>query len=169
MYVMKTDDDYMQIAIDTAIKSRANGGVAIGAVLVDTTTGAVTATGGSMVGPTKDPTAHAEINCIREAAKKLGTDDLFNFTLYSTLEPCHMCLSASAWARIPRLLFGAYRKDVDESLFDIKGDFSDEVEGKRLNLRENLAMTVKGGIFEKECAKLLVAYHELPKHSYKVI
>jgi tRNA(Arg) A34 adenosine deaminase TadA len=159
---------YMQIALKTAKKSHAEGGVAIGAVLVDTATGNVVATGGSMVGPTRDPTAHAEINCIRAAANKFNTDDLFTFTLYSTLEPCHMCLSASAWARIPRLFFGAYRKDVDESLFDIKGDFSDENEGKRMNLRENLSMNVEGGVLEKECAELLVKYHDLPRHTHKV-
>lgn len=79
-----------------------------------------------------------------------------------------MCLSAAAWARIPRVFFGAYRKDVDETLFDIKGDFSDEQEGKRMNLRENLSMQVAGGVLETECAALLATYHELPKHAHGV-
>ncbi|HEV7454079.1 MAG TPA: nucleoside deaminase [Candidatus Saccharimonadales bacterium] len=166
---MQTNEDYMRQAIETAIDSKNRGGVAIGAVLVDDATGEVVATGGSQVGPAKDPTAHAEINCIRAAARQIGSDDLFGLTLFSTLEPCHMCLSASAWARIPRIFFGAYRKDVDETLFDIKGDFSDEQEGKRMNLRENLTMSVIGGVLEDECAHLLAEYHELPKHAHIIV
>ena len=159
----------MSLAIQAAKDSAAKGGVAIGAVIVNSTTGEVSGVGGSQVGPTKDPTAHAEINAIRAAAQKLGSDDLFEYILFSTLEPCHMCLSASAWARIPRIFFGAYRKDVDETLFDIKGDFSDEQEGKRMNLRENLTMQVTGGVLEHECAELLANYHELPKHARSVV
>ena len=155
----------MNLAIEIAVDSQSKGGVAIGAVLVDSASGEVIATGGSNVGVTNDPTAHAEINCIRSAAKLAGSDDLYNLTLYSTLEPCHMCLSASAWARISNVYFGAYKKDVDDTLFDIKGDFSDEEEGKRMNLRENLAMEVIGGVLEAECAQLLATYHELPKHA----
>lgn len=80
-----------------------------------------------------------------------------------------MCLSASAWARIQKIFFGAYRKDVDETLFDIKGDFNDEQEGKRMNLRENLTMEVRGGVLESECAELLAKYHELPKHAHSIV
>ncbi len=162
---MSDHESYMRAAIAAAQQAEASGGVAIGAVLVDNTTGEIIATGGSTVGITKDPTSHAEINAIRAAAGKLHTDDMFGLTLYSTLEPCHMCLSATAWARIPRLYFGAYRKDVDESLFDIKGDFSDEQEGGRMNLRENVAMQVKGGVLEQECAELLASYGDREHHS----
>lgn len=118
-----------------------------------------------MVAVTHDPTAHAEINAIRKVAMLLETDDLFNFTLYSTLEPCHMCLSAAAWARIPRVFFGAYKHDVDANLFDIKGDFSDEVEGKRMNLREKINMNVIGGVNEVACAELLAGHTESPHHA----
>jgi tRNA(Arg) A34 adenosine deaminase TadA len=159
----------MKLAIQAALDSKAQGGVAIGAVLVDIATGKIIAMGGSQVDPTKDPTAHAEINAIRSAARQLDSDDLFGLTLFTTLEPCHMCLSASAWARIPRIFFGAYRKDVDETLFDIKGDFNDEKEGRRMNLRENLTMSVVGGVLERECAELLAKYHELPKHAHSVV
>lgn len=161
----KTDSEYMNQAIEAAKEAKTEGGVAIGAVLVEESTGKILSTGGSLVGVTKDPTAHAEVNCIRSAAKKLGTDDLYDYTLYSTLEPCHMCLSAAAWAKIPRVFFGAYRKDVDASLFDIMGNFSDEDEAARMNLRESLGMKVTGGVLEKECAGLLGQYHDLAKHS----
>jgi tRNA(Arg) A34 adenosine deaminase TadA len=160
---METPETYMQLAVAVALASKKSGGVAIGAILIDNKTGDIIARGESKVGPTKDPTAHAEINCIRGAAKVLNTDNLFSLTLFSTLEPCHMCLSAAAWARITKIYFGSYKKDVDESLFDISGDFSDEIEGDRMNLRENLKMYVIGGILEKECTDLLIGYHD-PHH-----
>jgi tRNA(Arg) A34 adenosine deaminase TadA len=75
-----------------------------------------------------------------------------------------MCLSAAAWAKIPFVYFGAYRKDVDPSLFDTKESVGDETEATNMNLRENLSMQVQGGILEDECAKLLSTYHETPKH-----
>ena len=167
-YSMNSHEEYMKQAIEIANTSKANGGVAIGAILVDSISGSVVSTGGSMVAVTHDPTAHAEINAIRKAAELLEVDDLFSLTLYSTLEPCHMCLSAAAWARIPRVFFGAYRKDVDETLFDIKGDFSDEEEGKRMNLRENIGMSVVGGVCEQACADLLANHYELPHHGVKL-
>jgi tRNA(Arg) A34 adenosine deaminase TadA len=155
----------MRAAIAAAEQAEAQGGAAIGAVLVDNTTGEILATGGSIVGVTKDPTSHAEVNAIRAAAAKLHTDNMYGLTLYSTLEPCHMCLSAAAWARIPRVFFGAYRKDVDESLFDIKGDFSAEQEAGRMNLGENATMQVHGGVCETECAELLANYGDHDHHS----
>ena len=155
----------MNLAIDEAKSSQQNGGVAIGAVLVDANSGQIVSMGRSTVKNSHDPTAHAEINAIREAALKISSDDLFRYTLFSTLEPCHMCLSAAAWARIPQLYFGAYRKDVDTTLFDIKGDFSDEAESIRMNLRENLSMKVVGGVLEEQCADLLAAYHDPPHHT----
>lgn len=161
---MKSHDEYMDDTIKVAQQAKDDGGVAIGAILVDSKSGDIISTGGSMVAVTHDPTSHAEVNAIRKAAELLKSDDLFNFTLYSTLEPCHMCLSAAAWARIPRVFFGAYREDVDETLFDIKGDFSDEDEAKRMNLRENISMTVTGGIRREICAELLANHHEYPRH-----
>jgi len=155
---------YMKLAIQEARGASDKGGVTIGAILVNKQ-GEVIGRGGSMVGPTHDPTAHAEINCIRQASKSAGSSDLYGMILFSTLEPCHMCLSAAAWARIGTVYFGAYRKDVDESLFDIKGDFGDEQEAARMNLRENEVMEVHGGICEDECAELLTGYHERYKHT----
>jgi guanine deaminase len=160
----ESDEYYMHLAVEAAQEARDDGGVAIGAVLVKESSGQIIATGGSIVGINKDPTAHAEVNCIRAASALLKTDDMFDYTLFSTLEPCHMCLSAATWARIPRVFFGAYRKDVDETLFDIKGNFSDEEEAEHMNLREKIGMQVHGGILESECAKLLGKYHDLSRH-----
>jgi len=160
---MKTEA-YMQEAIAAAKQAVLNGGAAIGAVIVGAD-GQILARGESIVGVTHDPTSHAEINCIRAASQARGSDDLFDCTLYSTLEPCHMCLSAAAWAKIPQVFFGAYRRDVDETLFDITGDFSDEQEASRMNLRDGIAMQVQGGILEEACAALLAGYHEVSNHT----
>ena len=157
-------EKYMSEAIKAAEEAREEGGVAIGAVLVDSD-GKIISSGGSIVGVTHDPTSHAEVNCIRAACKELNTDDLYGCVLYSTLAPCHMCLSAAAWARIQKVYFGAYRKDVDETLFDVKGTYSDEQEAAKMNLRENHKMEAHGGILENECADLLDGYHEFSKHS----
>ncbi len=161
---MQKNEEYMMAAIEAAKAALADGGVAIGSVLVDPD-GKIFSSGGSIVGITHDPTARAEINCIRAACRSLGSEDLFGFTLYSTLEPCHMCLSAASWAKIQTIFFGAYRKDVDETLFDIKGSFSDEREAARMNLREALRMQVHGGVLEEQCAELLASHSELARHT----
>lgn len=154
----------MQLAILAAKEAKMDGGVAIGAVLVNNTTGKVIASKGSLVGVTHDPTAHAEVNVIRAASKQLGIGDLYDYSLYSTLEPCQMCLSAAAWAKIPYVYFGAYRKDVDPTLFDTKESVGDEQEAANMNLREHISMLVQGGILEAECTELLNSYYEKPKH-----
>ncbi|HSW74570.1 MAG TPA: nucleoside deaminase [Candidatus Saccharimonadales bacterium] len=155
-----THEAYMQVAIKIARQTHAQGGVAIGAVLVNDKTGEIIASGSSSVSITHDPTSHAEVICIRNASQALGTDNLNGHTLYGTLEPCMMCLSTATWARIPKIYFGAYRKDVDASLFDIKGFVSDERQATRMNLREDAQMQVHGGILEAECAQLLQGYHD---------
>lgn len=155
----------MQLAIAAAKEAQQEGGVAIGALLVDADSGRVVASGGSLVGVTHDPTSHAEVNCIRAACAQLGTSDLYGHILYSTLEPCHMCLSAAAWAKIQTVVFGAYRKDVDATLFDITGETSDEREAARMNLREHAHMEARGGVLEKACADLLGTYHEYARHT----
>lgn len=161
---MEENKKYMKAAVAAAKEAKIEGGVAIGAVLVDSNTGRIVASGGSTVGLTHDPTSHAEVNCIRAACGELNTDDLYGYVLYSTLEPCHMCLSTAAWARIQEVYFGAYRKDVDETLFDIKGTFSDEDEAAKMNLREAIQMEARGGVLEEECAELLKDYHDRAKH-----
>jgi tRNA(Arg) A34 adenosine deaminase TadA len=112
-----------------------------------------------------DPTGHAEINCIRRECARLGSDDMYDYILFSTLEPCHMCLSCAAWARIPTVYFGAYRRDVDSSLFETIHHAGDEKEAAHMNLRENRQMHVRGGVLEAECASLLAGYHDRHHHT----
>lgn len=99
---------YMERAIAAAAKAAARGEVPVGAVLVDPASGEVLAEAGNEVESAADPTAHAEVLAIRRAAVQRGEPRLAGCDLYVTLEPCAMCASAIAHARIRRLVFGAY-------------------------------------------------------------
>ncbi len=98
----------MARAFDEAARAGAAGEVPVGAVLVDGGAGEVLAACGNRVITTHDPTAHAEIVAIREAAARRGTERLEDCDLYVSLEPCPMCAQAIALARIRRLYFAAY-------------------------------------------------------------
>lgn len=96
----------MRMALAEALGGmRANQGGPFGAVIV-AEGGRVVARAHNRVIATKDPTAHAEIEAIREASRALGTFDLSDCVIYASSEPCPMCLAAILWARIPRILYG---------------------------------------------------------------
>jgi len=97
----------MRIALEAAQAAAAAGETPVGAVVVDPATGEVIAVGANQPIGTHDPTAHAEIVALREAAAKLGNYRLTGLTLVVTLEPCAMCAGAISHARIGRLVFGA--------------------------------------------------------------
>ena len=97
---------HMDMALDEARAAAARGEVPVGAVLVGAD-GAVLARAGNRTRELHDPTAHAEILVIREAAAKLGSERLTGADLYVTLEPCPMCAAAISFARIARLYYGA--------------------------------------------------------------
>lgn len=98
---------FMDRALDQARKAARLGEVPIGAVVVDTATGRVVGAAHNRVETDRDPTAHAEILAIRQAASALGAPRLPACDLYVTLEPCAMCAQAIAFARIRRLYYGA--------------------------------------------------------------
>jgi tRNA(Arg) A34 adenosine deaminase TadA len=98
----------MEMALKEAAKAADRGEVPVGAVIVDSLSGEVLAWAGNCAEDNNDPTAHAEILAIREAASKLETPRLENCDLYVTLEPCPMCATAISFARVRRLYFGAY-------------------------------------------------------------
>ena len=107
-----------------------------------------------------DPTAHAEINAIREAGKKLGTHDLKDCVLYATGYPCPMCLSAIIWANIKEVYYGTTLKDAEEIGF--RDDFiynfiRNGNQGKVLNLSK---------LDREECLKLLEEYKNNNKTIY---
>src|SRR6478735_8631279 len=100
-----TEEDYMRVAIRKAQDGIAIGQSPFGSVIVQNDQ--VVAATHNTVWRDTDPTAHAEVNCLRAAARSLATIDLRGCTLYSTCEPCPMCLSAIHWAKVDRVVFGA--------------------------------------------------------------
>ncbi|MBO5685840.1 MAG: nucleoside deaminase, partial [Alistipes sp.] len=98
------DARFMEMAIALSEENVDLGGGPFGAVIVRD--GEVIATGTNRVVPNNDPTAHAEVTAIRNACQKLGTFELNGCTVYSSCEPCPMCLSALSWAGVSRICYG---------------------------------------------------------------
>lgn len=106
----------MQLAIDLSIENVANGGGPFGAVIAKN--GEVVATGVNRVTANIDPTAHAEVSAIRAAAAKLGDFNLSGCEIFTSCEPCPMCLGAIYWARLDRMYYGNTKDDAKEIGFD---------------------------------------------------
>ncbi len=100
--------DFMDLAFQEAEAAGARGEVPIGAVIVDPATGKILAQAGNEVEARNDPTAHAEVLAIRAATATIGTPRLVNCDMYVVLEPCAMCATAASFARLRRIVFGAY-------------------------------------------------------------
>ncbi len=123
-----THTDYMNEAIKEAYEgTHAHDGGPFGTVIVKD--GAIVGRGHNRVLARHDPTCHGEMEAIRDACANLGTHDLSGCTLYTTAEPCPMCLGATLWSNIRTLYYGCHRKDTDDIGFrdDI---FYDYLEGK---------------------------------------
>ena len=101
-------EDFMRQAIALAVENVKNSGGPFGAVIVKD--GRVVATGVNRVTANNDPTAHAEISAIRSACTKLGTFDLSGCVLYTSCEPCPMCLSAIIWSNIKTVYYSSTRR-----------------------------------------------------------
>ena len=111
------DKKFMQKAIDLAKEGmKLNAGGPFGAVVVQD--GVIVGEGYNKVTSTNDPTAHAEVTAIRNACKKLGTFQLNDCVIYTSCEPCPMCLGAIYWARPKMVFFGCNREDASEIGFD---------------------------------------------------
>ena len=106
----------MKRAIELSIKSVNNGGGPFGSVIVKGDK--IIAEGSNKVTSNNDPTAHGEIVAVREACKKLNDFSLNGCELYSTCEPCPMCLSAIYWARIDKIYYANTREDARKIDFD---------------------------------------------------
>lgn len=106
----------MREAIRLSEDNVRNGGGPFGAVIARD--GEIVGTGTNRVTPDCDPTAHAEVNAIRAAASRLGTFDLSGCEIYSSCEPCPMCLGAIYWAHLDRLYYGNDKQDAAGIGFD---------------------------------------------------
>lgn len=107
---------FMREAIKLSAESVRSGGGPFGAVIVRD--GEIIARGENRVTVCNDPTAHAEVSAIREAAARLGTYDLSGCEIYSSCEPCPMCLGAIYWARLDKLYYAGTRADAANVGFD---------------------------------------------------
>lgn len=126
-------NEYMEKANNLAIEgSKNNEGGPFGAVITDKQ-GNIISCGNNKVLKNNDPTAHAEVVAIREACKKLNTHDLSGYILYTTCEPCPMCLSAIIWSNIKEVYYGLTKDDAAEIGFR-DSDIYDFIKGKNETL-----------------------------------
>ena len=141
---MKSDEIYMSEALKEAGKAFEADEVPVGAIIAYE--GKVIARAHNQIKLLKDPTAHAEILAITQAASYLANERLINTTMYVTIEPCSMCAGALVLARVKRLVYGA-----GDPRTGACGSVVNITSNKKLNHR----IKVEKGMLEKECAWLL--------------
>ena len=126
-------NEFMNRAIELSIESVNKDGGPFGSVVVKDNK--IIAEGSNKVTPTNDPTAHGEVVAIREACKKLNTFTLSGCQLYSSCEPCPMCLSAIYWAKIDKIFYANTRKDAQKIDFDdslIYSEFQKSIDKRKI-------------------------------------
>ena len=155
---MKAEDRFMQIAIDEAMEGIRNGeGGPFGAAIVRD--GILIASGHNRVLANNDPTCHGEMDAIRKACEKLGTLDLSGCTLYTTGEPCHMCLCASMWANIGKIYYGCTIEE--NEMIGFRDNRFDQIFGGRDKLGDYMTQ-----IDHEACVELFEQYNKMEKRNY---
>ena len=141
-------DHFMQMAIEQALAAASMGEVPVGAVIVDANQ-QVIAQGHNRTSSNCDPSAHAEINVLRMAARQVQNYRLLSTTLYVTVEPCAMCMGAIVHARVKTLVFGALdpKWGAAESLYQIGQD-----------TRLNHQVDIIKGVGEERCRTLIQTF-----------
>ena len=147
---MNEDEKWMRIAIQEAIRAEEEGEVPVGAILVKDDL--IIAKAHNQPISTNDATAHAEIQLLRAAGKKLGNYRLTDTTLYVTLEPCAMCFGAISHARVGRIIYGAY--DTKTGVCGSSSDF-------RGLSYFNHQVKITGGVLHKECSQILYEFFKV--------
>ena len=144
---LEPDRRWMKVALKEAERAFDEGEVPVGAVVVHA--GEVVGRGHNMVERLQDPTAHAEVIAITAACETLGTKVLRGCTLYVTIEPCPMCAGALVWAKLDRLVFGAFDEKAGSAstLYNIPQD-------RRLNHQ----MDVVSGVESDQAAGLMQTF-----------
>ena len=131
-------EKFMKEAIELAGENAASvTGGPFGALIVKD--GKIISARTNSVTPDKDPTAHAEVNAIREACRKLDTFDLSGCTLFTSCEPCPMCLSAAYWAKVDKIYFAAGRGDAADAGFSdtfIYDEFSKSMDERSIPIEQ---------------------------------
>ena len=155
---MSEEKKFMQIAIQEAEEGiRLGHGGPFGTAIVKD--GELVASGHNHVLSNNDPTCHGEVDAIRKACQKLGTFDLSGCELYTTGEPCHMCLCACMWANISKIYYGC--TIADNGIIGFRDDKFDKIFGGRDKLGDYMTE------FEREaCLKLFETYRSLNAQLY---
>ena len=133
------NNEFMKRAIELSIESVNKGGGPFGCVIIRDKK--IVSEGSNKVTSTNDPTAHGEIVAIREACKKINNFSLKGYELYSTCEPCPMCLSAIYWARIDKIYYANTRKDAQKIGFDdslIYSEFKKNIDKRKIPMIQML-------------------------------
>lgn len=155
---MKAEKKFMQIAIDEALNGIENGhGGPFGSAIVKD--GVLVASGHNHVLANNDPTCHGEVDAIRKACEKLQTYDLTGCVLYTTGEPCHMCLCACMWANISKIYYGCTIED--NGIIGFRDDKFDKIFGGRDRLNGLMEQ------FERDaCLDLFKKYNAMQHKLY---
>ena len=149
----------LELAIEKARKTmNKNIGGPFGAVITDKNNNVICVTSNTVL-KDKDPTAHAEMNAIRKACKKLKTKDLSEYILYTTAYPCPMCLSAILWANIKTVYYGTNLNDCNEI------GFRDDFIYKFIEHKNRDTLSIKQ-LNRNDCLKLFKEYKEKNKEIY---
>jgi len=124
--------------------------VPFGALIVETTTGKTLMQALNAVVSENDPSAHAELRTVRKATKKLKGMSLAGYTMYSTCEPCPMCMANALWAGLDRVVYGATIRDANRHCRQI------QIPAKEVARRSDMACVVEGPVLRQECYALFI-------------
>ena len=154
---MNTKNNFMLRAIELSINSANNDGGPFGCVI--TKKNEIIAEGSNKVTLSNDPTAHAEVVAIRDACKKLNTFNLSGCDLYTSCEPCPMCLSAIYWSHVDNIFYANTRNDAKEINFDdslIYSEISKEIKDRKISTTQMMRVKALKAfeIWEKKIDKI---------------
>jgi len=143
------DEERMAEIVDFTAKTLSSDRpVPFGASIVHTKTGKTLIRTVNAVARENDPSAHAELRAVRLACRKLKSTSLAGYTLYSTCEPCPMCMASALWARTDRVVYGATIADAGHHCLQI------HISAKRVAARSDMACVVEGPVLRKRCYEL---------------
>ena len=156
--VVEAQSEFMQIAIQEAREGISNGdGGPFGTAIVRD--GVLIASGHNHVLAYNDPTCHGEVDAIRKACKRLGTFDLTGCELYTTGEPCHMCLCACMWANISKIYYGC--TIADNEIIGFRDNKFDQIFGGRDKLGDYMTE-----VDREACLRLFLDYSRMDAAKY---
>lgn len=156
--VAEAQSEFMQIAIQEAREGISNGdGGPFGTAIVRD--GVLIASGHNHVLAYNDPTCHGEVDAIRKACKRLGTFDLTGCELYTTGEPCHMCLCACMWANISKIYYGC--TIADNEIIGFRDNKFDQIFGGRDKLGDYMTQ-----VDREACLRLFQDYSRMDATKY---